>query len=480
MKKITYILFLAVMAMGCDKFGDTNVSPIALAEPTTRGLLTNSMQSFSNLFLGNSAVSRDASLYVQHLAEGPYPGASLYNVRNFSFTTWYVDPLFNLQKIIEYNNSGSKFADQGANGSKNNQIAVARILKAYLFLHMTDKWGNIPYKQALKGNEAYSPAYDSQQSIYTDLFKELKEANSQISLTETPVSGDVMLGGDMAQWKRFANTTRMLMALRLSKVDPALGKTEFAAAVADGVITANSQNMSYKFIGSDPNNYNPWYNNYTVGNRNDYAISKTLTDYMLPKNDPRAPVFGEVLAGNLVKGLAYGRVVATNIPSAFSRIGTAFRGAGSSLPIYNYAQVLFSLAEAAKLGYITGGDAQAETHYKNAIKASWEQYGVYDAARYNTYIALADVAYTTADGHKKIMTEKWVHGYLNSWEVWNDWRRTGFPTLSPAPDAVDPRGIPRRWGYPTTEAALNKANYTDAVAAMGGSDHNYARMWWDK
>jgi len=78
------------------------------------------------------------------------------------------------------------------------------------------------------------------------------------------------------------------------------------------------------------------------------------------------------------------------------------------------------------------------------------------------------------------MTEKWVHGYLNSWEVWNDWRRTGFPTLSPAPDAVDPRGIPRRWGYPTTEAALNKANYTDAVAAMGGSDHNYARMWWDK
>jgi hypothetical protein len=284
----------------------------------------------------------------------------------------------------------------------------------------------------------------------------------------------------MAQWKRFANTTRLLMALRLSKINPAKGQTEFAAAVTDGVITANSQNMSYRFIGSDPNNYNPWYNNYTIGNRNDYAISKTLTDYMQPKNDPRLPVFGEVLAGGVVRGLRYGSVVATNIPSAYSRIGSALRGSGSPLNIYSYAQVLFSMAEAAKIGYITGGDATAETHYKNAIKASWEQNGVYDATKYDAYLAIPEVAYTAADGVKKILTEKWVHGYINSWEVWNDWRRTGFPALTPAPDAVDPRGIPRRWGYPTTEAALNKTNYTAAVQAMGGSDHNYVKVWWDK
>lgn len=480
MKKLLYVAILAMAVTGCDKFDDTNVSPTALAEPTTRGLLTNSMQSFSGLFLGNTAVSRNASLYVQHLAEGPYPSSSLYSERNFSFTTWYVDPLFNLQKIIEYNNEGAKFADPGANGSKNNQLAVARILKAYLFLHMTDRWGNIPYKDALKGNLAYSPAYDKQEDIYTDLFKELKEANAQINTGETPVTGDQMFNGDMAQWKRFANTTRLLMALRLSKINPAKGQTEFAAAVTDGVITANSQNMSYKFIGSDPNNYNPWYNNYTIGNRNDYAISKTLTDYMQPKNDPRLPVFGEVLAGGVVRGLRYGSVVATNIPSAYSRIGSALRGSGSPLNIYSYAQVLFSMAEAAKIGYITGGDATAETHYKNAIKASWEQNGVYDATKYADYLAIPEVAYTAADGVKKILTEKWVHGYINSWEVWNDWRRTGFPALTPAPDAVDPRGIPRRWGYPTTEAALNKTNYTAAVQAMGGSDHNYVKVWWDK
>jgi hypothetical protein len=79
------------------------------------------------------------------------------------------------------------------------------------------------------------------------------------------------------------------------------------------------------------------------------------------------------------------------------------------------------------------------------------------------------------------MTEKWVHAYLNhSWEAWNDWRRTGFPVLTPAVDAVDARGIPFRLGYPANESTLNNANYTAAVANMGGTDDNYGKMWWAK
>ncbi len=203
-----------------------------------------------------------------------------------------------------------------------------------------------------------------------------------------------------------------------------------------------------------------------------------MTDYMEPKADPRLPVYAEVLAGNIIKGLPYGRNVAVNIPAAYSRIGNYFRSQGSPMPIFNYAQVLFMRAEACKLGYEAGGDVAAEQFYKDAIKASWEQYGVYNAAAYNTYIALAGVAYSAATGHKQILTEKWVHMYLNSWEPWNDWRRTGFPTLTPAQDAIDPRGIPLRLGYPTTEAGLNATNYQAAVASMGGTDDNYAKMWW--
>ena len=69
--------------------------------------------------------------------------------------------------------------------------------------------------------------------------------------------------------------------------------------------------------------------------------------------------------------------------------------------------------------------------------------------------------------------------YLHCWEVWNDWRRTGFPVLTPAVDAVDARGIPYRIGYPANESTLNGANYTAAVGLLG-TDDNYAKMWWAK
>jgi len=345
---------------------------------------------------------------------------------------------------------------------------------------MTDIWGDIPYSDALKGSTAYSPKYDTQESIYTDLFKELTEAVAQIKENEAGVVGDVLFNGDMAAWKRFANTIRMAMSVRLSKVNAAKGKTEYAAALAAGVIGSNAQNIMYKFIAGDPYNYNPWYDNYSVSNRNDYAISKTMTDYMEPKADPRLPIYGEVLASGLVKGLPYGRNAAVNIPAAYSRIGAAFRGQGSPLSIYNYAEVLFLQAEAAKLGYTTGGDTDAEAKYKAAIKASWEMYGVYDATKYNAYIAHADVAYSSANAHKQILTEKWVHNYLSSWETWCDWRRTGFPVLTAAVDRVDSRGIPFRLGYPPTEASLNPTNYKAAVAALGGTDDNYGKMWWSK
>lgn len=476
MRKAIILIAFSATLYSCNKFEDTNVNPTLLTVASTKALLTNSQQSLSSLALGNTASSRLGSLYVQHLSEGPYPGPCLYNDRNLTFNGWYNGPLYNLQTIINYNEEGNSAAN--SNGSKNNQIAVARILKAHYFLLMTDKWGDIPYSEALKGNLAYAPKYDKQQDIYIDLFKELTEAVAQINEAEAKVVGDVMLNGNMAAWKRFANTLRMIMGLRLSAKDAVKGKTEYAAALAAGAITSNAQNISYTFVSGDPNNYNPWYNNYSVSNRNDYAISKTMTDYMGPKNDPRLPIFGEVLAGNIVKGLEYGKNVAVNIPAAYSRIGNYFRGQGSPMSIFNYAQVLFMRAEATKLGYEAGGDAAAEQFYKDAIKASWEQYGVFTQGAYDAYMNLPSVVYSAATAHRQIMTEKWVHMYLNSWETWNDWRRTGFPVLAPATDAIDPRGIPIRIGYPTTEASLNAANYEAAVALIGGTDDNYGKMWW--
>jgi len=483
MKKIlNIVLGFIVLFSSCKDFDDINIDPSKLSSAPTKSLLTYSLQRVSNPIWGRGdsvAYEQHGNYYVQYLSEGPYPGSSLYNVRNTNWDVYFVRPLNNLQTIINYNTEDNPLADPGINGSKNNQIAVARILKAYYFWTMTDRYGDIPYSEALKGNGNFTPKYDQQKDIYYDLFKELKEAAAQINESEQGVSGDILLGGDMAAWKKFANTTRLYMALRLIKNDYAKGQQEFTDALSSGVLASNADNVVYQFIAGDPNNYNPWFIDYSVDNRNDYAVSTTLTNYMQPKGDPRLPLYAEVLPGNVIKGLPYGSSAPLNIPLAYSRIGSYFRSAGSPAFIYTYPQTLFTLAEAAKVGYIPGGDAQAATYYADAIKASFEMYGVLgDATPYTAYMSQPGVAYNPATGLQQIITEKWVHQYLNGFESWTDWRRTGFPVLTPAEDAVQ-ADIPRRMGYPVTEPSINNESYQEAVARQGPDDTN-TRMWWDK
>ncbi len=477
MKNLIYktLVCAALMTGGvsCSKFDDdfnvnpANPSPLQLQ---TRFLLSSALNSVDDVTFSNNA----GNFYVQYLAEGPYPGASLYTGRNFDWAGFYTGPLYDLQRILDMIESNDPGAAEG-NGSVANQKAVATILQSYFYLHMTDRWGAIPYTEALKGTDGLYPVYDSQEAIYADLFDKLETAVSSID-GGNPVAGDIFLGGDMDAWKRFANTMRMTMALRLSEVDPATGEAEFNAALnaPGGVISDNDENIAFHYL-DDPNYFNPWYSNYTISNRNDYAISNTMTDYMLPKEDPRIAVYAEELAGGAFKGLQYGSSAAKNIPNAYSRIGDAFRSKTSEARVYNYPQVLFMMAEAAKIGYIDGGDVAAATYYADAIKASWEMNGVYDAAAFAAY--LLEVPYTPATGYERIMTEKWVHMYLNGYEAWNDWRRTGYPVLEPAEDAVDTRGIPLRQGYPTKEASLNKTSYEAAVSAQGADD-NYTSLWW--
>lgn len=482
MKKIYNLILGSLLLFAACKpvdFADLNNDPTKVSTVPTKALLTNSLQTLPGTVFGPATGSTlSFAAYAQHISEGPYPGASLYNVRNYSWDPTYTGPLYNLQTIINYNNEGSSLADPQINGSKDNQIAVARILKAYYFWWLTDRYGDIPYSEALQGDKNFSPKYDLQKDVYYDLFKELKEAEAQIKVSEAGVIGDILLNGNMAMWKKMANTMRMFLALRLIKNDFAKGQAEFTDALNSGTLASNADNIVYRYVGGDPNNHNPWYQNYSVDNRNDYAISLTLTDFLQAKSDPRERVYGEILPNGTVKGVPYGRVAPVNLPGAYSRIGDAFRSAGSPATIFSYGQVQFVLAEAAKVNYITGGDAAAKTYYENGIKASFEQHGVFNATGYASYIAQPSVAYDPAEGYRQIIEQKWAHQYLNGFESWTDWRRTGFPALTPAPDGQE-TAIPRRHGYPTNESAINGDAYDEAVARQGTDDLN-TRIWWDK
>ncbi|WP_181885150.1 SusD/RagB family nutrient-binding outer membrane lipoprotein [Pontibacter diazotrophicus] len=480
--KNKFLLFIGVMfaVVACDpsEFDDLNVDPRQVTETPTATLLTYSLTKLP--YTTFNAPGRNEAgfstnyldFYAQYLSEGPYPASSLYSTRNLDWADWYRGPLYNLQTIINLNNDDSPLASIG-NGSKNNQVAVARILKAYYFWFLTDIYGDLPYSEALQGNEVLQPSYDPQEEIYDDLFKELTEAQAMINESEAGVTGDILLHGDMGMWKKFANTTRLFMALRLMERDPARAEAEMTAALSAGVLE-EGEDITYQFLGGDPNHWNPWYENYSNDNRNDYAISNTLADYMIETEDPRVWVYAENLSGQ-VRPLSYGSNQARQIPGSFSRIGDQLRADNTNVPVFTYAQVLFAQAEAAERELISGSPAEL---YNDAIEASWKFWGVYDETAFNNFIADAGVAYSDANGLQQIMKQKWVHQYLNGFEAWTDWRRTGYPELTPAEDATQTGGIPRRMGYPSNAKALNATGYEAAVARQGADD-NFTRVWWD-
>ena len=475
MKKIfqsSLFTALMVFAVSCDDFGDINLDPnntIAVAPAT---LLTNSLGSISSVVGSATEV-----LYTQMMSETQYTDASRYVTVNFDFNGWYTGPLANLKHIIDLNTDEATRADALQSGSNANQIAVARILKANYFHIMTDRWGPLPYSQALQGRGNLEPAYDSQEVIYADIIKELKEAVAQMD-GGAGVKGDYLLGGKMAHWAKFANSVRAIAAMRLSKVAPATAQAEFAAAVASGVILEDSESVYYPYL-ADANNQNPWFARFIT--RTDYAISSTLVDYMKPLSDPRLPVYADP-APNFgdVRGMPYGIDAAGDIPNDDVSFpgNPAVRGQNAPIGVVTNAQMHFLLAEGAHRGWIS---ANAKTHYEAGIAASMRQWGVFDQAAFDAYIAQPTVAWNASKALELIGTQKWVALYLQGMEAWSEWRRTGYPALSPAPDALSADGqIPRRFGYPTTERDLNADNYSSALQLLGGPDELSTRVWWDK
>jgi hypothetical protein len=466
-----YLLLAAIVIMGsCRKFdGTLNTDPNRPTKASGTQLIASAERSLPEMSSSPFGVH-----YPQHLSNTSFTDNSRYTTINFNFYGWYTGPLMDLEAVIT---SNSLDANEGPIA---NQIAVAKILKAYIFWFLTDRWGDIPFSEALKGRDNFTPKYDKQQDIYNGLFALLEEANAAIVTGN--IRNDIMYNGDMTRWKKFGNTIRMLMALRLSKVDPAKGAVEFNKALTNGIMTSNNDNFAYPHL-ADAANENFWYTQMNRMGRLWYAVSKPLVDTMQSSNDPRLPVFANTAtsgtnAGKYV-GLDYG-LTSTVTPGNFSLLGDKLRLQNAPVYLVTYAQALFARAEAAKLGWITGGDAVAKTNYEAGIQNSILQW-TGSTTGVAAYLAQPKVVYDPANAIKQIAVQRWIHLFLNGYEAWAEWRRTGFPVLVAAPGANGNR-IPRREAYPTIERANNTANYDAAVAAFpyGGADDLNTRVWWDK
>jgi hypothetical protein len=347
---------------------------------------------------------------------------------------------------------------------------------------MTEAMGDLPYTEALKGDTVLHPTYDTQQVIYDSLFALLTQANAEIDLTPGVVGftkGDLMYGGKMIMWKKFANSLRLRLAVHLSNVDPARAATEAAAAIANGVFAADSESAKLVYLTASPNR-NPIYND--AQGRDDYGMSKTFVDSLTSWADPRLPVFAQVNpAGTGYQGLPNGLNDGAGTPIVnISRFGARWRSiAGARMDLLTYSEVQFLQAEAAERGWIAGGSGAAATNYTNAITASMQEYGV--SAGTAAYLGQAKVGYdaagATLQGHlQQIAYQKWTSMFMQGMEAWTEIRRTQIPAVIPGPNAVFGAGvakqIPERLPYDDQESVLNAANVAAAVSAQGFSASN--------
>lgn len=494
LKKILFsLVLLSFVVTSCGDFGDINDDPNNTTVPVTSALLTNVLSG-----IGGYSYNTRSGLYCQYFSETQYPGVSLYDLPQVAWDGNYAGALRDLQTIIELNTDEATALTVSANGSNNNQIAVARILKAYFYSVITDRYGDVPYFEAL--TQSTTPAYDSQQSIYEDLVKELKEANAQFD-SGTPVSGDVLLAGDNDSWKKFSNSIRMMLALRMSNSNPTMGAAEFNDALAAGTIESSSENVILSYPGG--NFTNPVFNTYD--GRSDFSISDRLQAELSVGfddaiEDLRYWVFGQTVGGDAASfggqlvavpyGLNRDNVLAfTTANPDYSRIfHEDARAEASPMYIITSSDMNLARAEAAFRGWTT---EDYELLYNDGIRASWAQWdihdytGTYGVGAIDGWFAdhIAQPMRSLADGNEleKIITQRWLAYFPNGNQGWSLYRRTGFPTLVPAQDALNgSNGIPSRYVYPVAEPNLNPNGFNTAVSAMGGTDSQDAKMWWDQ
>ncbi len=458
MKKLALLFIPLLVFASCElvQFDeDLNKNPNDPSEASNTQLLANAM-----LWLPGMVEDPQGEYFSQFLSKTIYQDNSFYPERGYGFYSLYEGPLYNVERVIK-------------NAATDNQLAVAKILKAYFFWQMTDRWGPIPFREALQGIDEITPAYDSQAVIYDSLFVMLENANSLINTSGT-LQDDIIYGGDMAKWKKLANTMRLLMALRLSEVDEARAQQEFTAALNAGIMESNADNFVFQNL-ANVNNQSFWYGQIVEPPvREWWAISEGLMSLMRPVDDPRLPVYADTtgsVTGSNYNGLTFGTEGTITLDN-YSLLGDAIHTQDASVYLITYAQAVFAKAEAAQRGWITGS---AASFYNEAVTVSIEMWtGSSSGAA--TFLVQPEIAFNPTTAIEQIATQRYVHLFMNGFEAWSEWRRLGYPQTMEKPLGRD---VPLRLMYASEEEFNNTENYEEAVSMLDNGNSFYSPLWWD-
>jgi hypothetical protein len=440
-----------------------------------------------------------------------------------SFNPMYTDVLPQLQAIFTSTDSTTA------------EWAMADVWWVYTFHRVTDYFGPIPYFSA--GIAAVTVPYDSQDKIYDDFFKRLTDAAAILKnhAGENHYGTfDLIYGGDVNRWIKFANSLRLRLAIRISKVDPARAKAEGEAAVAGGVMENSaaiadpaSQTAGDDALVSRSANNTDGNGLQSMSDWNEFRMSATMASVLNGYDDPRLPQYflPTYNSGTDYKGLRNGLSIAQlglvpNLAANNSHVGQRWSstavvdksnnilGSGTSIAtsqnIMCTAEVYFLRAEGALLGWNMGGTA--EDMYNKGISNSLIQWNVGSTGNINTYtnstktpIAPGDYLNSPAVSNvpvkwsadpnmelQQIATQKWLALYPDGMEAWADYRRSHVMKLYPVVNS-DNLDIPdpntqwlRRVNFLLSERQNNGPAVDAAVGLLGGPDKVTTPLWWDK
>jgi hypothetical protein len=513
------VILATFAACNTDELKELNIDPQSLNEVNmnfffTAAELSSASGGFSgdNRYIDWRTNIGYTSYFIQQLAtleQGLNGAGDKYfdndEAWNAPWEFWYGNVGKTLAEIFRQTGEGG-FED----GLRPNTRAASKVLWVLNFHRLTDFYGNIPYFESLRALEGeFTPAYDDQQTIYMDLFDKLTEAGQELS-TSNPDNGfaaaDIIFNGDISKWKKWNYSLMLRLAMRISEVDPSNAANYVNAAIAGGLMESNDDNVWIP-MANEPGE---WVNQNGISRAfqpgdggNNRVMSKTFVDFLLQDpgdvsdDDPRLFVISEGVNGNtdplIQQGMPNGldgpalddyTGVENTIPNeTFTQLKLDLLEDADPYMIMNYAEVEFLLAEAKERG-IGNVPGTAKEHYENGVRAAMQMYTPLDEdavvtdAQVDAYLAAHPYTEGGADALEMIGNQMWASKFLNWWEAWSDWRRTGYPVLEAVSfqGSPTPGYIPTKLRIPNRELATNSENYQ---VGRTTPDDATGKVWWD-
>lgn len=494
MKFLQQISFLVLVCCGmlvsCTKnFDQINTDPNR-PKTITPGVLLGQMQyRFVNASIGSARNFGHELMQVTAPRNSTSGGVHRYVVTNTSNSSLWISFYTLLADVQELYKTSEQLNEK-------NYQAVALIYKAWAYSILTDCYGDVPFSQTMEAAQGnLQPAFEKQKDIYTQLFKDLDTANRWLTGARSfRYGGDMVYKGNsdvkdslinIAKWRKFSNSLRLRLLLRISKRNGELNVNEQITTLLANPNTypmfgSNADDAIFSYPGTNPF-YNPYYN----ARQSDWQFDNAYTQFFLNKmnadNDPRRSVWAFTVGTPPVyQGIQSGYAGAIDyVPGANSSYSDGLKTNSQLGIMMPYAEVEFAKAELALKGFATGSTPQA--HYERGITASATQWGVTLPAGYLAQPGVVYNAAATAEQQlEQIMLQKYYAFFFTDLQAWFEKKRTGYPVLPRGAGIPAANSFPSRCPYPTYLQSVNPDNLAKAVQEIGGADVSSVKSWWEK